>query len=253
MSTTKGICPVCKNAIDVPIQNSANICPVCGNAYITSEAITIYSKQTVSNFDINSDENINKVKRLLSVNMISEANDIAYRMQNSCPDSYKARVLDIIVKTNNYTDFDFVNKGLYWDAVQKTEQLRKLDNIQDRDFQNFYQIYNQWIDNNQHIKDLCNQLSPLKAFESLKIVGMYDLDDYRLRKWQSADYYIYRRNLIPRKISLDNTYFQFQSQLGLMITYVLYNGDYHSYDEKSFILKKGISDSAAISLLEKML
>ena len=70
MQMVKGSCPICHQVIDVDLDNQANICPFCKQAYVSQAAVDAYRNQ---NNQSDLEAYVTKIKRLLHVNMVSEA------------------------------------------------------------------------------------------------------------------------------------------------------------------------------------
>lgn len=252
MNGVKGICPICNNVIDVNLKNQANICPICKQAYISQVAVETYNSHNNNIVDL--DTFVVKVKRLLTVNMISEALETAEQVQKLYPDKYQSWLLKILIYTQNYSNNDFENIPLTWELVQKVEKLRQLDNINDIEFQQWYQRYKQWIFNNDLLFQLCNQIAPLKAFEILQVYKMKRIDGYS-SQWQDGDFYIYEK-FIDRDTNIVDVFYEAPGGCGLTLTYIYKEKDYrftgrYSYTKMRFKLKMAGSTEEKIPILKR--
>ena len=235
MQIVKGSCPICHQVIDVDLDNQANICPFCKQAYVSQAAVDAYRYQ---NNQSDLEAYVTKIKRLLHVNMVSEAYDLIRQVQRLYPDKYQSWLLDIWIETNEYQKKYFEDLTLTWKQVKKVDDLRQLDHIQDEAFQKWFQSYRVWIINNDTAFALCNQLPPLEAFEILDVVQMKKAG---IAAWQPANFYIYE-NMIPRDATMADIYYENPAGNGLTITYIYKEKDYrftgrYDYEKISFVLK----------------
>ena len=254
----EGICPNCNNVIIVDDQNQANICPICNQPYVSQVAINSYYNQGNAQSGNTSllDSYTTKVKRLLSVNMWSEAQEVAKEAIKLYPDKYQARVLDVLIKTNNYKITNIEDICIPYDTFTELDRLKQLDNIRDIEFEQLHRKYYDYLIQCDKLRQICNKLPPLKDFEILQV--------YEMKKDVTtsfnADFFIYKNH-----IKLDSTLIDIFYEVyptwhyinGLAITYTFRERDHRFpgavYDnvQETYILKMRGSIEEKISILER--
>lgn len=257
----EGICPNCNNVIIVDDQNQANICPICNQPYVSQVAINSYYNQGNAQNGNTSllDSYTTKVKRLLSVNMYSEAQEVAKEAAKLYPDKYQARVLDVLIKTNNYkiTNIEDICRCISYNTFTELDKLKQLDNIRDVEFEQLHRKYYNYLIQCDKLFQVCNKLPPLKVFEILQVYEMRELRFRgRIFTFPNINFFAYKDiyMLSPFSTLIDIFY---ENNAGLILTYVIrekdfrFQGGVYSNEKYSFSLKMRGSIEEKISILER--
>ena len=247
----EGICPNCNNVIIVDDQNQANICPICNQPYVSQVAINSYYNQgNAQNGNISLlDSYTTKVKRLLSVNMWSEAQEVAKEAIKLYPDKYQSRVLKVIIETNDYKRTNFEDINIFAKDLSEIDKFRQLDGIHDSEFQQLYNKFKERLKLYETLCQLCNRLPPLKVFEILQVYEMRIGTKYLL----NTDFFVFKNYLYPH-IHLADIFYDVNRHCckGLMITYTFKGWHDKYYDQEiSYLLKMRGSIEEKISILER--
>lgn len=257
----EGICPNCNKVIIVDDQNQANICPICNQPYVSQVAINSYYNQGNAQNSNTSllDSYTTKVKRLLSVNMYSEAQEVANEAVKLYPDKYQARVLDVLIKTNNYkiTNIEDICRCISYNTFTELDKLKQLDNIRDVEFEQLHRKYYNYLIQCDKLFQVCNKLPPLKVFEILQVYEMRELRFRgRIFTFPNINFFVYKDiyMLSPFSTLIDIFY---ENNAGLILTYVIkekdfrFQGGVYSNEKYSFSLKMRGSIEEKISILER--